>query len=55
VRPVVVRVLALAGINVVLFFGLGGFLAWEAHLGGFLAGAAIGLFLDTRQFSRRAP
>lgn len=52
VRPVVMRVLVLVGINVVLFFGLGGFLAWEAHLGGFLAGVAMGLFLDNRQFSR---
>ena len=43
------RVLVLIGLNVVLYFGLGGMLAWQAHLGGFLAGIACGLWLDGRR------
>jgi membrane associated rhomboid family serine protease len=46
--PVLRRVLVLAGINVVLYFGLGGMLAWQAHLGGFLAGLLIGVWLENR-------
>ena len=46
--PVTRRVLVLAGINVVLYFGLAGMLAWEAHLGGFLAGLAAGAWLEGR-------
>jgi rhomboid protease GluP len=52
VRPVVNRVLVLAGINLVLYFGLGGFLAWEAHLGGFLAGLVAGHLLEDREIAR---
>jgi membrane associated rhomboid family serine protease len=32
------RILGLVAINVVLDIGMGGMLAWEAHLGGFVAG-----------------
>jgi membrane associated rhomboid family serine protease len=46
--PVARRVLVLAGLNVVLFFGLQGMLAWQAHLGGFLAGLALGFWLEGR-------
>lgn len=46
--PVGRRVLVLAGLNVVLYFGLQGMLAWQAHLGGFLAGLALGLWLEGR-------
>lgn len=46
--PVLRRVLVLAGLNVVLYYGLGGMLAWQAHLGGFLAGVAIGAWLENR-------
>jgi membrane associated rhomboid family serine protease len=46
--PVLRRVLVLAGLNVVLYFGLQGMLAWEAHLGGFLAGLAGGAWLEGR-------
>ena len=53
VRPVVSRVLTLVGINVVFFFGLSGMLAWEAHLGGFLAGLACGAWLEARLDARR--
>jgi rhomboid protease GluP len=45
---VTTRVVVLAGINVVLYFGLAGMLAWEAHLGGFLAGLAAGAWLEAR-------
>jgi rhomboid protease GluP len=44
--PVLRRVLVLAGLNLVFFFGLQGMLAWEAHLGGFLIGIACGLWLE---------
>lgn len=47
--PVWRRVLALIGLNVALYIGLGGMLAWEAHLGGFLAGIGCGFWLEGRQ------
>lgn len=46
--PVLRRVLVLAGLNVALYYGLGGMLAWQAHLGGFVAGVLIGLWLENR-------
>lgn len=54
--PIWRMVLGLAVINVVLAFGLGGLstetiggdLAWEAHLGGFLTGAALGFLIRPR-------
>jgi rhomboid protease GluP len=46
--PVARRVAVLAGLNVVIYVGLGGMLAWEAHLGGFLAGLAVGFWLEGR-------
>lgn len=52
-RPIVMRVLVLVGLNVVMFFGLGGTLAWQAHLGGFLTGVLIGNLLENRQHSRK--
>ena len=39
--PILRQVLGLAAINLLLYFGLGGLLAWEAHLGGFIAGALL--------------
>lgn len=47
--PVLRRIAGLAAINALLYFGLGGLLAWEAHLGGFLAGVASGLWLENRR------
>lgn len=47
--PVWRRVAVLVGINVVMYVGLGGMLAWEAHLGGFLAGLVYGVVLENRQ------
>jgi membrane associated rhomboid family serine protease len=40
-RPVVLTVAVLVAINVVMWWGLDGRLAWQAHLGGFLAGIAV--------------
>ena len=48
VRPVAMRVLGLALLNVIFYFSLGGLLAWEAHLGGFLAGLALGAHYEGR-------
>jgi membrane associated rhomboid family serine protease len=48
VGPVARRVVVLALLNVLLYVGLGGMLAWEAHLGGFLAGLAAGWLLENR-------
>jgi membrane associated rhomboid family serine protease len=51
VGPVLRRIAVLAGLNVVLYFGLGGMLAWEAHLGGCLAGLALGTWDENRHAS----
>jgi membrane associated rhomboid family serine protease len=53
VGPVVRRVAVLAVLNAALYVGLHGMLAWEAHLGGFLAGLACGVWLETRQAAAR--
>ena len=52
--PVVRRVLVLVFLNVVLWFALSGGLAWQAHLGGFLAGLACGAWFESRDRPRRA-
>jgi rhomboid protease GluP len=49
VSPVLTRVAVLAGLNVVLYAGLDGMLAWEAHLGGFVAGLGCGVWLEGRR------
>ena len=46
--PVVRRVLVLAFLNVALWLALSGGLAWQAHLGGFLAGLACGAWFENR-------
>jgi membrane associated rhomboid family serine protease len=48
VGPVVRRVAVLVGLNVAFYFALDGMLAWEAHLGGFLAGLGFGWWLENR-------
>lgn len=53
VGPVLRRVAALAGINVILWIGLSGGLAWEAHLGGFLAGLPVAIWHERRATRRR--
>jgi membrane associated rhomboid family serine protease len=52
VRPVATRIAALAGMNALFFFGLSGMLAWQAHLGGFLAGLALGAGFERRDSVR---
>jgi membrane associated rhomboid family serine protease len=47
-QPVLVRVAVLAGLNVAAWIALDGMLAWEAHLGGFLAGLLCGSILENR-------
>ena len=46
------RILALivwlAALNVALYFAMDGLLAWEAHLGGFVAGWIAALLIDPR-------
>ena len=44
--PAVQAVLFLAGINLILWWAMAGQLAWEAHLGGFIAGWVLGRLLD---------
>jgi rhomboid protease GluP len=44
--PVLRAVVWLVALNVILWLATGGMLAWQTHLGGFLAGAAMALALD---------
>ena len=46
--PVARAVLFLALLNVVLYYAMDRLLAWETHLGGFLAGWIIALLVDPR-------
>ena len=48
-RPFII----LIGLNVVMFWGTGGQLAWQTHLGGFVTGWIAGLLLDPRALRRR--
>ncbi|MCX7888541.1 MAG: rhomboid family intramembrane serine protease [Rhodobacteraceae bacterium] len=48
VWPVTRSVLILAGLNLLLWWAMDGLLAWQTHLGGFVAGWAAGLALDRR-------
>jgi membrane associated rhomboid family serine protease len=52
VAPVLRRVAVLAGLNLLLYIGLGGMVAWEAHLGGFAIGVAVGAWLEGRIAAR---
>lgn len=47
--PIWYRIAGLVVINAVLDFGLGGLLAWEAHLGGFVAGWLLALAWPPRR------
>ena len=46
--PIWRRIVMLVVLNVVLHFGLGGLLAWEAHLGGWIAGWLLALAMRPR-------
>lgn len=46
--PVARAVLLLAVLNVALYFAMDRLLAWEAHLGGFIAGWIMALLIDPR-------
>lgn len=48
-RPIWYRIAGLVAINAALDFGLGGLLAWEAHLGGFVAGWLLALAWPPKQ------
>ena len=47
-KPVFVAILGLAFANLLFFALLGGGLAWQAHLGGWLAGFLLAPYLDRR-------
>lgn len=53
-RPLWMSLIGLALLNVLLFVFLAGLLAWEAHLGGFLAGAAWAAFVTPARPGPRA-
>jgi membrane associated rhomboid family serine protease len=47
-RPVLRVIVILALMNLVLWWAMDGHLAWQTHLGGFLAGALAGALLGER-------
>ena len=51
--PVARAVLLLIGLNIVLWWAMGGQLAWETHLGGFVTGWVAAMLIDPR--GRRIP
>jgi membrane associated rhomboid family serine protease len=53
--PVLRAILLLIGLNVVLYWAMGGQLAWETHLGGFVMGWVAALLIDPRSHSDGAP
>lgn len=46
--PVARAALLLAALNVALYYAMGGLLAWETHLGGFVTGWIAALLVDPR-------
>ncbi len=54
-RPIWNRLLGLVAINALLHFAMGGMLAWEAHLGGFVAGWLMASAVGPRRAHRLAP
>ena len=46
--PVARAVLLLVALNVLLYYAMDRLLAWEAHLGGFIAGWIMALLIDPR-------
>lgn len=47
-RPVLLAVAVLAALNLVLWGAMGGQLAWQAHLGGFVTGWGLAGWIDPR-------
>ena len=54
ITPVLKTVLGLVAANVLIYFAFSGTLAWEAHLGGFAAGVAVGPLISRDSFGFRA-
>jgi membrane associated rhomboid family serine protease len=54
-RPVLRIILILAVMNLVLWWAMNGQLAWQTHLGGFLAGAAAAALLGERYDDEMPP
>jgi rhomboid protease GluP len=50
--PVLRPILLLIVLNVVLYYAMGGHLAWETHLGGFVTGFFAAFLIDPRSRSR---
>ena len=48
VRALTLSVLGLIGLNVLMYYVMGGQLAWETHLGGFISGWIAALMVDPR-------
>lgn len=46
--PVARAIVLLTGLNLVMWWAMNGQLAWETHLGGFLAGWVLALLIDPR-------
>lgn len=51
--PIFQFVGVMVGINLIFWFGFGGALAWEAHLGGFVAGWGLGSVFKPNSRQRR--
>ena len=54
ITPVLKTVVGLIAANVLIYFAFSGTLAWEAHLGGFVAGFAVGPLISRDSFGFRA-
>ncbi|MDC1399675.1 rhomboid family intramembrane serine protease [Yoonia sp.] len=46
--PIARAVLILVALNLVLWWAMDGQLAWQTHLGGFIAGWVVALLIDPR-------
>ena len=50
-RPVLQAIALLIGVNLVMFWVMDGRLAWQTHLGGFVAGWVVALLIEARSGS----
>lgn len=53
--PIARAILMLIGLNVVLWWAMDGQLAWQTHLGGFVAGWIAALLIDPRPWDADSP